>query len=76
MSAVERTNPVSVEDYLAGELVSTVKHEYLGGLVYAMAGARNVHNLIASKVFDGVVFTPELGEDSDEKPRSGHSGRV
>lgn len=50
MSAVERTNPVSVEDYLAGELVSTVKHEYLGGLVYAMAGARNVHNLIASNV--------------------------
>jgi len=27
-----------------------VKHEYLGGMVYAMAGARNVHNLIASNV--------------------------
>jgi Uma2 family endonuclease len=48
MSAVKELNLVSVEDYLAGELVSPVKHEYLGGVVYAMAGARNVHNLIAS----------------------------
>ena len=48
MSAVKKLNLVSVEDYLAGELVSPVKHEYLGGVVYAMAGARNVHNLIAS----------------------------
>jgi Uma2 family endonuclease len=48
MSAVEKLKLVSVEDYLAGELVSPVKHEYLGGVVYAMAGKRNVHNLIAS----------------------------
>jgi Uma2 family endonuclease len=48
MSAAKKLNLVSVEDYLAGELVSPVKHEYLGGVVYAMAGAKNVHNLIAS----------------------------
>ena len=48
MSAVKKLKLVSVEDYLAGELVSPVKHEYLGGVVYAMAGAKNVHNLIAS----------------------------
>src|SRR5436190_9458766 len=47
MSAAKKRNPVSVEDYLAGELVSPVKHEYLGGVVYAMAGARNVHNTIS-----------------------------
>jgi len=41
---------IAVEDYLDGELVSTVKHEYLGGVVYAMAGARNAHNLIASNI--------------------------
>ncbi|MCP5536946.1 MAG: Uma2 family endonuclease [Akkermansiaceae bacterium] len=35
---------VSVEDYLAGELVSEVKHEYLGGIVHAMAGAKMGHN--------------------------------
>ena len=48
MTAAEKLNLVSVEDYLAGELVSTIKHEYIAGVVYAMAGARNVHNLIAS----------------------------
>jgi hypothetical protein len=50
MSAFKKLSPISVEDYLAGELVSPVKHEYLGGVVYAMAGARNAHNLIAGNV--------------------------
>ena len=48
MSAVLKWNLVSVDDYLAGELESPVKHEYLGGVVYAMAGARNLHNRIAT----------------------------
>lgn len=48
MSAARKLNRLSIEDYLAGELVSPIKHEYLGGVVYAMAGARNVHNLIAT----------------------------
>ena len=39
MTAAEKLNLISVEDYLAGELESPVKHEYLGGVVYAMAGA-------------------------------------
>jgi Uma2 family endonuclease len=48
MSAAEKLQLVSVEDYLAGELVTPIKHEYLGGFVYAMAGARNAHNLITA----------------------------
>lgn len=48
MTAAEKLHLISVEEYLAGELVSPVKHEYLGGVVYAMAGARNVHNVVAS----------------------------
>jgi Uma2 family endonuclease len=48
MSTAKKLNLVSVEDYLAGELTSPVKHEYVGGVLYAMAGARNAHNLIAS----------------------------
>ena len=48
MSTAKKLNLVSVDDYLAGELSSTVKHEYLGGVVYAMAGARNAHNIIAT----------------------------
>jgi Uma2 family endonuclease len=51
MSAAKKLNLVSVEDYLAGELVSPIKHEYLGGVVYAMAGARNVHNVIVGNAF-------------------------
>lgn len=48
MSLARQHNLVSVDDYLAAELTSPIKHEYLGGVVYAMAGARNRHNLIAS----------------------------
>lgn len=51
MSAARKLQPISVEDYLAGELVSQVKHEYVGGEVYAMAGATNAHNIIAGNVF-------------------------
>ncbi len=48
MTALEHPVLVSVEDYLAGEETSDVKHEYLGGTVHAMAGATNQHNVIAS----------------------------
>src|SRR5580765_8450054 len=48
MSAALKWNLVSVDDYLAGELESPIKHEYVGGVVYAMAGARNLHNRIAT----------------------------
>lgn len=50
MSTARQRQPWSVDEYLAAELVSTVKHEYLGGYVYAMAGACNAHNLIATNI--------------------------
>jgi Uma2 family endonuclease len=73
MTAAPKLHRVSVEDYLAGELVSEVKHEYLGGYVYAMAGARNVHNRIASNVL-GVLHAKLRGQpcqpyNSDTKIR-------
>lgn len=47
MTAVKQPDFITVEDYLAGEEVSSVKHEYLGGTVHAMAGATNQHNTLA-----------------------------
>jgi Uma2 family endonuclease len=51
---IARDSLISPEEYLEGELVSPIKHEYLGGVVYAMAGARNVHNDIAGNAFDSL----------------------
>jgi Uma2 family endonuclease len=51
MSAAKKWKLVSVDDYLAGELISPIRHEYLGGVIYAMAGARNLHNLIKGNIF-------------------------
>lgn len=51
MSAIAARLPeISVEEYLADELLSEVKREYLGGVVYAMAGASEAHNRIATRL--------------------------
>lgn len=52
MTAIPETRPfVSVTEYLEGEQLSDVRHEYLGGDVYAMAGASAAHNIIAGNIF-------------------------
>jgi Uma2 family endonuclease len=51
MSAVHRHQHVTPEAYLASELKSPTKHEYVGGAVYAMTGTRNIHNVIAGNIF-------------------------
>ena len=38
---------ISAEDYLAGELKSEVRHEFVNGEIFAMVGTSIVHNLIA-----------------------------
>jgi len=38
---------LSVEDYLRGESDGTVRHDYIGGRIHAMAGASERHNLLA-----------------------------
>jgi Uma2 family endonuclease len=48
MSTIEQLKTVSIADYLAGEEAGDVKHEYLGGMVHAMAGGSNRHNTIAT----------------------------
>lgn len=47
MTALARPGMISVEAYLTGEETSAVKHEYVGGVVHAMAGATNRHNTVA-----------------------------
>ena len=37
---------VAVEDYLEGERDAPVRHEYVHGEVFAMAGGSNVHNTV------------------------------
>jgi len=54
MSALPTLPHISIEAYLADELRSDVKHEYLGGTVYAMAGAKNVHNVIATNLVGAI----------------------
>jgi Uma2 family endonuclease len=73
MTAAKQIQLVSVEDYLAGELRSEIKHEYAGGYIYAMAGARNVHNTIAVALL-GLMFAELRGKpcqpfNSDTKVR-------
>lgn len=46
MQTAVKNEYVSVADYLAAEEGSQIRHEYLGGLVYAMAGETLVHNTI------------------------------
>jgi Uma2 family endonuclease len=41
---------ISPEEYLEGEKTSLVKHEYIQGQVYAMAGASDAHNLITTNL--------------------------
>lgn len=41
---------ISPEDYLEGERVSPIKHEYRRGQVYAMTGAKKPHIIIASNL--------------------------
>jgi Uma2 family endonuclease len=51
MSAISNTNHfVSVEDYLAQELITETKHEYIDGAIYAMVGASKNHESICGNV--------------------------
>lgn len=50
MTTERRSSFVPVEEYLAQEAVSPIKHEYVGGVLYAMVGATNRHNFITMNI--------------------------
>lgn len=65
---------LSVEEYLAAETDGEVRHEYLGGYLYAMAGAKTVHNRVAAN-FLGILHHQLRGQpcepfNSDMKVRA------
>jgi Uma2 family endonuclease len=64
---------LSVQDYLVSEVRSPARREYVGGVPYAMAGARNAHNLIATNVLIALGLrlrgTPCQSFNSDTKLR-------
>jgi Uma2 family endonuclease len=51
METAEKTTVLTVDEYLSGELKSEVRHEFLGGVVYAMAGTSEEHKTIAGNIF-------------------------
>lgn len=51
MSLPERYFHISVEDYLAGEKTSPVRHEYVDGVVYAMAGGTMRHSRLGKNIY-------------------------
>jgi Uma2 family endonuclease len=48
--AAEPYRLLTPEEYLATEPTSDIRHEYVGGYVYAMAGATRRHNRIARNI--------------------------
>ncbi len=61
MTPAEPMPLLSVEEYLAAETDGEVRHEYLGGYLYAMAGAKTIHNRIAMSML-GALHTQLRGQ--------------
>lgn len=53
---------LTVADYLAGEDASDIRHEYIGGQVYAMTGASDRHGLITLNI---ATFLRPLARGTD-----------
>ena len=51
MAILKATGQISPEEYVEGERLSEIRHEYIDGYVYAMAGASDDHNRIAGNIF-------------------------
>ena len=51
MGLLKLKTKISVAEYLEGEKVSAVKHEYIDGNVYAMAGTSDNHARISGNTF-------------------------
>ena len=61
MSTASQFQPILVRDYLDGERQAKRKHEYVNGVVYAMAGGTVQHSRIGSNA-TGVLFSQLRGQ--------------
>lgn len=55
MNAAHKSDFLTIQEYLEGEEVSKTRHEYLAGVVYAMAGSSADHNQIISNL-NGLLY--------------------
>lgn len=58
MGLLAKFTRISVEEYLAGEKVSEVRHEYVDGEIFAMAGESRRHNRIAGNIYGRLQSHP------------------
>lgn len=63
MPLPQRLEYLSEEEYLHGEQESALRHEYINGVVYAMAGASDKHNTITGNAF--ALLHTSLPEDCE-----------
>jgi Uma2 family endonuclease len=54
MQAALKQDLTGVDEYLAGEQAGEVRHEYIDGAVYAMAGASREHNEIIGNIYSSL----------------------
>lgn len=54
-SAMKYPDPITVEEYLEGEKISEVRHDYVAGQVYAMAGASKNHERVSGRLFAKIM---------------------
>lgn len=47
---------MSVEDYLKSEKLSSIKHEFVEGEIFAMAGSSDNHNFIAGDIYAALLL--------------------
>ena len=62
MATAPQIQLISEEQYLSNELLSSVKHEYIDGQVYAMAGAHANHNRLSA------TLVRKIGNHLEGKP--------
>ncbi|GGA34753.1 Uma2 family endonuclease [Okeania sp. KiyG1] len=46
---------ISTTDYLEGEKMSPIRHEYLGGQIFAMSGGSEEHNRISGNIYASLL---------------------